>query len=744
MEKERLEAVLHQFLLMYRDPVVYLAIAEDSGGFAEDEIIHIRLVKAKALISIYKLSAAMETGMELYRKLKSGNHPVELQILNLLTLIRIHYYIGNIHSLKSYAEEANILASQCDSMALRLLVSCSQSSFLTSNPAEQEEQMKKISESLDIAEHPYYRLSVLSWLGFSYHKTGKDDLALSFYSAAYDLSSRHGFSISSLELSVGILACCAGLQNLEMGEEFYALGNRLIAQLRLPVFEGVLSFNYALLKYSLKDYKAAVLFFQKSIQAINANDNKLPKQLFDAYIHLSKALNHLGLGEQALHYQILAEKLTQTVEDAGSKVYLSSTIAWSLVELGRYPEALKRLKEAEIYYRKQDNLEMLIKITRGQASLYRKKKDWLRSLAMQRRAEMLYQQQIKQLQQLRSQLGESNLKQILNDSKVIQKKYDTLLDEVTRRQSERFTGESKAAKRVIDSALLASLHTEATVIILGESGTGKEVLARMIHYGSSKRNHPFVSVNCAAISPSLFETEFFGSAAGPLTGLKEARSGYFEQVGEGTIFLDEISEIPMDFQAKLLWAIDTKTYSPVGKESTLPIKCQIIASTKRDVLELIKTDVLRLDLLHRLNTLEIIIPPLRERIEDIPLLVENFARNYARETSRRLPMIRDSFYDRLSHYKFPGNVRELKNIIERIFILYYEPVWTSEILDHIDAFRRGKHLSGSLIEHNIKDLDKERIIEALRKTGGKQKTAAKLLNMSESTLCRKIKRYNIK
>jgi tetratricopeptide (TPR) repeat protein len=124
-----------------------------------------------------------------------------------------------------------------------------------------------------------------------------------------------------------------------MGEEFYALGNRLIAQLRLPVFEGVLSFNYALLKYSLKDYKAAVLFFQKSIQAINANDNKLPKQLFDAYIHLSKALNHLGLGEQALHYQILAEKLTQTVEDAESKVYLSSTIAWSLVELGRYPEA---------------------------------------------------------------------------------------------------------------------------------------------------------------------------------------------------------------------------------------------------------------------------------------------------------------------------------------------------------------------------------------------------------------------
>jgi len=142
--------------------------------------------------------------------------------------------------------------------------------------------------------------------------------------------------------------------------------------------------------------------------------------------------------------------------------------------------------------------------------------------------------------------------------------------------------------------------------------------------------------------------------------------------------------------------------------------------------------------------LEISIPPLKERLEDIPVLVEHFARNFARETSKRLPRIRDSFYDRLNSYKFPGNVRELKNIIERIFILFYKPVWTAEILDNIDAFKRSIALRGSLINHNIKDLDKERIIEALQKTGGKQKTAAKLLNMTESTLCRKIKRYKIK
>jgi len=161
-------------------------------------------------------------------------------------------------------------------------------------------------------------------------------------------------------------------------------------------------------------------------------------------------------------------------------------------------------------------------------------------------------------------------------------------------------------------------------------------------------------------------------------------------------------------------------------------------------MQMLEQGKFRLDLLHRLNTLEIAIPPLRERLEDIPLLVEIFTRNIARETSKRLPQISDGFFERLNQYSFPGNVRELKNIIERIFILYYKPVWSAEILDHIDAFRRNQNLSGSLVEHNIKDIDRERIIEALQRTGGKQKTAAKLLNMSESTLCRRIKRYKLK
>jgi len=744
MDKERLELVLHQFLLMYRDPVMYMAIAENSGGFDADEMIYIRLVKARALLSMYKLELTVEAANKLYHILKIEEYPNELQILNLFTLIRAHQLLGNIHSLKSYTEEASILAMSCKNEMIKLLVESVRATLFHQNPQEDEEQLGRISDLLDPAEHPFYRLSLLSSLGHAYLSIHKSDLALSFFSAAYDLSHRHGLSISSLELCIGILECSAQLQKQEIGEEFFTQGNRLVAQLRLPLFEAFLAYNYALLKYAMKDYRAAVLFFQKSIQVLNASEQNLPQLHFDIYNHLSIALNNLGLEEQALSYQILAENILQDIDDQERKVYLSVNIAWSLMALGHESKALGRLKEAKRYYRKHDNLEMQIKISRGIAQFYRKKQDWLRSLAMQRCTDDLSQLQIRRLQQFRSQTSEDKLKQILKDSGAIQQRYENLLNEVSRRQTERFIGNSPAAKRVIDSAVLASMHPEASVLLQGESGTGKETLARMIHYGSVNKDLPFIAVNCAAISASLFETEFFGSAAGQLTGLMEERQGYFEQVGKGTLFLDEIAEIPPDFQTKLLGVIDSGKFSPIGKELSLPISCRIIASTNREVHELIRNNILRLDLLHRLNTLEINIPPLRERLEDIPLLVECFARNFSRETTRRLPQIRDSFFDRLNSYLFPGNVRELKNIIERMFILYYEPVWTSEILDQISVFRRGKHLGGSLIEHNIKDLDKERIIEALRKTGGKQKTAAKLLSMSESTLCRKIKRYNIK
>ncbi len=743
MENENLAAVLHQFLLMLRDPVIYLAIDEKGGAFDEEESLHIRIAKARALMCVFKLEQSQDLAFLLNKELRDSSHP-DLQVLNLLTLIRAHRLSGNTHSAASYAEEAIAVAGKCEHIMMKTMAECVQLSYLNSNAEVLESRAPAIAEQLNRADHPFMRLYILDWLGLSYSTLNKYDLSLSYYSAAYDLCNQHGLSVASLELIFAILDCCAHLQKHEIGEEFYTLGNKLISHLRLHIFEVQLNFYYAGLKYALKDYKAAVLFFQKSSQALLASEVKMPKLLFEIYNNLAKALNRLKMQDQALHYQLLAEKLLQDNGDMVLKVNLNANIALSQIGLQRWDDAYRRLRDAERFYRQHRLLEPLIKVTGTLAFYYQKRKDYLRAYVMMRRLDDLKSKQLQELRQTRSRMSEGRLKQILDDSKAIKTKYNKLLYEVSKRQTERFTGSSNAARRVLDSAVLASLHRDASVLILGESGTGKEVLARMIHYGSPQKNWPFISVNCATISPSMFEIEFFGSAPGKLTGISEFRQGFLEQAGQGTLFLDEISEIPIDFQAKLLGAIDTMSFCPVGKEEKLPIRCKIIAATNRDVLEMFKSNSFRVDLLHRLNTLEINIPPLRDRQEDIPLLVDQFAHGFAREAGKRLPQIRDSFYERLSIYDFPGNVRELKNIIERIFILYYEPIWSADILDNIDAFRRNKHLGGSLIEHNIKDLDKERIMEALRKTGGKQKTAAKLLNMSESTLCRKIKRYGIK
>jgi DNA-binding NtrC family response regulator len=291
--------------------------------------------------------------------------------------------------------------------------------------------------------------------------------------------------------------------------------------------------------------------------------------------------------------------------------------------------------------------------------------------------------------------------------------------------------------------MLAAMYPESGVFINGESGTGKEVVAQMIHSHSARREQPYITVNCASISPNLFESEFFGHIRGSFTGASQDKQGFFQLANNGSLFLDEISEMPIEFQAKLLRAIDTKRVIPVGKGKEVKINCKIIASSNHDIHELIKANKFRLDLFHRINTIEILIPPLRERPEDIPELLEHFVHRYALETNKAIPEIRQDFIDKLLRYPFQGNVRELKNIVERIFILFYEPVWGAEILNNLSSFITGDVLPQSRGIADLKNIERGMIIDALKKCNWKQSEAAKLLNLTESTLCRKIKRLQI-
>jgi DNA-binding NtrC family response regulator len=266
----------------------------------------------------------------------------------------------------------------------------------------------------------------------------------------------------------------------------------------------------------------------------------------------------------------------------------------------------------------------------------------------------------------------------------------------------------------------------------------------MIHANSIRSDKPYVTVNCASISPSLFESEFFGHVRGSFTGANQDKQGFFQLADKGTLFLDEISEIPMEFQAKLLRAIDTKTIIPVGKGNEEKINCKIITATNNNIHKLIIENKFRLDLFHRINTIEIRISALRDRIEDLPDLVNYYVERFASETKKRKPRIAKGFLERLSTYPFPGNVRELKNYIERLFVMHYRPVWEASILDNINTLSTIQQSTTLHTGSDIKSIEAQLIRDALLKCEGKQKAAAKLLHLTESTLSRKIKRLGIK
>lgn len=305
-----------------------------------------------------------------------------------------------------------------------------------------------------------------------------------------------------------------------------------------------------------------------------------------------------------------------------------------------------------------------------------------------------------------------------------------------------FVGSGEAYRRVVNAVMLAAQHPTANVLISGESGTGKEILAHMIHNNSIRRYHPFVAVNAAAIAPNLFEREFFGNLKGAYTGADSTKKGFFMQAHKGSLFLDEITEMPLEFQSKLLRALESRSLIPVGGSEELHFDCRVISSTNRDIYEATSNQHFRLDLLHRINTVEIVIPPLRERQEDIPVLVEHFVQFFCSFSGQSRPKIDASFYKKLSQYSFPGNARELRNIIERLFILSEDRVWDGMLLQ--DISRIGVKESDSLhLVETVKLSESEQIVKALIKSGGNQSKAAALLNISDATLTRRVVKYEL-
>jgi len=284
--------------------------------------------------------------------------------------------------------------------------------------------------------------------------------------------------------------------------------------------------------------------------------------------------------------------------------------------------------------------------------------------------------------------------------------------------------------------------SNVSVLITGESGTGKELIAKTIHYSSLRVDKPFIPVNCAAIPETLFESEFFGHEKGAFTGSIKRRFGHFEVSDKGTLFLDEVADIPHNFQVKLLRALQEKEFQRLGSSQFIKVDVRIISATNRNIEEMVKTEQFRSDLFFRLNVIPIVIPPLRDRKEDIPLLVDFFMKKYSNLNNRPMESISTQAMDSLMKYSFPGNVRELENLIERAIILSRNPQIQQEDI----AIRNdlSSNFSDSpFLEDQVGELERKMISKTLKETGGNKTAAAKILGISERVMRYKVKKYNI-
>jgi two-component system response regulator PilR (NtrC family) len=286
-------------------------------------------------------------------------------------------------------------------------------------------------------------------------------------------------------------------------------------------------------------------------------------------------------------------------------------------------------------------------------------------------------------------------------------------------------------------------NTISTVLITGESGTGKELIAKAIYQNSDRRNNPFFSFNSSNIPPTLFESILFGHKKGAFTGAYSDKKGIFEEADTGTIFFDEIANLDYETQAKILRVLQEKEIQPLGGSKTMKVDVRILAATNVDLKAKVETNEFRDDLFYRLNIINIHLPPLRERKEDIPLLVEHFAQKYAEENSREFPKIEPGFVKHLMNYQWPGNIRELENVVHRGVILSPDNILSPQSLPPELLEKKGGSSKKGNFNDRVDDFKRQLIIEALDHNNWIQKNAAEELELKPTTLSELMKRLSI-
>ncbi len=568
----------------------------------------------------------------------------------------------------------------------------------------------------------------------------KSDKAIELFTDIYQRSLKNNFISKQINIINNIGLVHINLNHFQEAEACFKSQLLLCKKHNLFENEFNLLFNIGL-SYRYRDKeKLSIHYYVKALDVLTKNDINNPVNYYNIFNNLGNVSHSMGNSEKALEFH---RKAIHFAELLGNKTHQMSSLVNQAdveIDLQRYLDAEMHLMQAKKYFTETEDWGKLKINLQVLADLFVEQKEYLKAIDVMEELNQANNKYLIATLEKRTIQFEKKIYDLTEKNANLSKNISISKHSIRTRMP--FIGDSPAIQNLLFLTRQAAENPNTNVFIYGESGTGKEIVAHMIHFLSKRKDKPLITVNAASISANIFESEFFGHIKGAFTGAINDNVGYFKSADKGTLFLDEITEISYQTQSKLLRAIETKTVLPVGSQKTINFDCRIIASTNLDINQQILNNLFRLDLFHRLNTFEIIIPPLRERLEDIPLLVEHFIAIFAKETNRRVPIIESSFYEEFCIYRFPGNVRELKNLVERLIIVCPDMIWTKKTIEQYLPHLNFSSRKSEQIQ-DVKKLEKQIIINALQKSNCVQKDAAMNLKMSESTLTRRIKKYSI-
>ncbi len=580
-------------------------------------------------------------------------------------------------------------------------------------------------------------------IGTAYYQYLEYHKALDFLSTSFELSLKTDDYDSQLLIINNLSTLYTVLNRFAEADAMLQKGSDIATEHQIEIRRILILFNLGVLDMRQDKHSTALEHFTTCKNYADSIGFQNPRYFYELFSNMAGCYRYLGQEDLAWSYLEQSEGFAKELNDIVALKEIELNMANLLLSMGKLEEAKTKIVSFKKYARKHKKFDMLIIAQQNLADYYEKKNDFKKANEVLKTISPFYVEYMSQVMNEKTKEFDNQINDLILKYDKAQQNYLEMNTKLNETIFSGFVGQSSGFKKVLDTALLAAQHPTANVLITGESGSGKEIIANIIHLNSIRFNYPFVPVNVSAVSKGLLESEFFGHKKGSFTNALADHTGYFVQSNNGTLYLDEIGDMPAELQAKLLRVLETRKVTPVGSAKVIDFDSRIISSTNKDLLKMIKNNEFRLDLYHRLNTIEIHIPPLRSRPEDIEILIDYYVDYFSKLNNCKKPVLEQSFLTKMKNYDFPGNVRELKNIIERIFIMFKQDHWDERAFVWLPETTLNNDSDVVPLKNISNSLEKDAIIDALLKSDGKQKEAALLLNVSESTLTRRIVKYKL-